>query len=71
MGSQGIGTEEETRVPVVEDDHGIAESLVRGLRQAGYGGEAVPTGGRRLRRPSPTSCSSAWGYRTSTVSKGT
>ncbi|MFH9983249.1 ferredoxin [Streptomyces sp. NPDC017179] len=29
---------------VVEDDRGIAESLVRGLRQAGYTVEGVRTG---------------------------
>ncbi|MEU1473883.1 response regulator transcription factor [Streptomyces sp. NPDC005760] len=35
---------EETRVLVVEDDRSIAESLVRGLRQAGYAVEGVRTG---------------------------
>ncbi|MET7479298.1 response regulator transcription factor [Streptomyces sp. NPDC005648] len=34
----------ETRVLVVEDDRGIADSLVRGLRQAGYTVEGVRTG---------------------------
>ncbi|MER6290776.1 response regulator transcription factor [Streptomyces sviceus] len=38
------GSTEETRVLVVEDDRSIAESLVRGLRQAGYAVEGVRTG---------------------------
>ncbi|MFC5235982.1 response regulator [Pseudonocardia zijingensis] len=38
---------------VVEDDRGIAESLVRGLRQAGYAVEGVRTGHAALAAPSP------------------
>jgi hypothetical protein len=41
-------TAELTRVLVVEDDRGIAESLVRGLRQAGYAAEDVRSGGAAL-----------------------
>ncbi|MGW2410441.1 response regulator transcription factor [Streptomyces sp. NPDC001739] len=44
---------DETRVLVVEDDRGIAESLVRGLRQAGYAVEGVRTGRAALSAPSP------------------
>ncbi|MFC8673990.1 response regulator transcription factor [Streptomyces griseorubiginosus] len=47
------GGAEETRVLVVEDDRGIAESLVRGLRQAGYGVEGVRTGRAALAAPTP------------------
>ena len=40
------------RVLVVEDDPAIADSLVRGLRQAGYDAECVGTGrGALTRRP--------------------
>ncbi|MFF4505063.1 response regulator transcription factor [Streptomyces sp. NPDC001401] len=44
MSGRDRGSSEETRVLVVEDDRGIAESLVRGLRQAGYTVEGVHTG---------------------------
>jgi len=44
MSGRARGESEETRVLVVEDDRGIAESLVRGLRQAGYAVEGVRTG---------------------------
>lgn len=44
---------DQTRVLVVEDDRGIAESLVRGLRQAGYAVEDVRTGRAALAAPSP------------------
>ncbi|MFR9675416.1 response regulator transcription factor [Streptomyces sp. TR06-5] len=44
MDTRGTGAADATRVLVVEDDRGIAESLVRGLRQAGYRAEAVRTG---------------------------
>ena len=40
------------RVLVVEDDPAIADSLVRGLRQAGYQAECVSTGRAALTRPS-------------------
>ncbi|MGY3203326.1 hypothetical protein [Streptomyces sp. TE5632] len=41
MSGQATGPSEDTRVLAVEDDRGIAESLVRGLRQAGYPVEGV------------------------------
>jgi DNA-binding response OmpR family regulator len=44
MNRQARAASEETRVLVVEDDRGIAESLERGLRQAGYAVEGVRTG---------------------------
>ncbi|MET7690343.1 response regulator transcription factor [Streptomyces sp. NPDC005483] len=44
MNGRTRGESEETRVLVVEDERGIAESLVRGLRQAGYAVEGVRTG---------------------------
>lgn len=44
MNGRAPGPSAETRVLVVEDDRGIAESLVRGLRQAGYAVEGVRTG---------------------------
>jgi DNA-binding response OmpR family regulator len=44
MNGQVRGSTEETRVLVVEDDRSIAESLVRGLRQAGFVVEGVRTG---------------------------
>ena len=44
---------DQTRVLVVEDDRGIAESLVRGLRHAGYAVEDVRTGRAALAAPSP------------------
>ncbi|WP_329272189.1 response regulator transcription factor [Streptomyces pseudovenezuelae] len=44
MKEQARGSSKETRVLVVEDDRGIAESLERGLRQAGYTVEGVRTG---------------------------
>ncbi|MGW2834109.1 response regulator transcription factor [Streptomyces sp. NPDC001286] len=55
MGTNGqaAGAFEETRVLVVEDDRGIADSLVRGLRQAGYVVEGVRTGRAALAAPSP------------------
>ncbi|WP_406731443.1 response regulator transcription factor [Streptomyces sp. NBC_01794] len=53
MNAQATGAAEETRVLVVEDDRGIAESLVRGLRQAGYAVEGVRTGRAALTAPSP------------------
>jgi DNA-binding response OmpR family regulator len=53
MNAQTRGGAEETRVLVVEDDRGIAESLVRGLRQAGYGVEGVRTGRAALSAPTP------------------
>ncbi|MFJ8782251.1 MULTISPECIES: response regulator transcription factor [unclassified Streptomyces] len=53
MNAQTRGDAEETRVLVVEDDRGIAESLVRGLRQAGYGAEGVRTGRAALSAPTP------------------
>ncbi|MFF8428067.1 response regulator [Streptomyces sp. NPDC016566] len=53
MNTQAMGTAEETRVLVVEDDRGIAESLVRGSRQAGYSVEDVRTGRAALSVPSP------------------
>ena len=43
----------ETRVLVVEDDRGIAESLVRGLRQAGYVAEGVRNGRDALAAHTP------------------
>ncbi|MFF0160387.1 response regulator transcription factor [Streptomyces sp. NPDC005263] len=48
MNAEATGAGEVTRVLVVEDDRGIAESLVRGLRQAGYAVEDVRTGGAAL-----------------------
>ncbi|MFF4907671.1 response regulator transcription factor [Streptomyces sp. NPDC001260] len=55
MGTNGqaAGAFEETRVLVVEDDRGIADSLVRGLRQAGYVVEGVRTGRAALAAASP------------------
>jgi DNA-binding response OmpR family regulator len=53
MNAQVTGAAEETRVLVVEDDRGIAESLVRGLRQAGYAVEDVRSGGAALAAASP------------------
>jgi DNA-binding response OmpR family regulator len=53
MNARTWGDTEETRVLVVEDDRGIAESLVRGLRQAGYGVEGVRTGRAALSAPTP------------------
>lgn len=47
------GDPEVTRVLVVEDDRGIAESLVRGLRQAGYEAESVGTGRAALAASTP------------------
>ncbi|MFI0508974.1 response regulator transcription factor [Streptomyces sp. WSLK1-5] len=44
MNGQSRGASQETRVLVVEDDRGIAESLERGLRQAGYAVEGARTG---------------------------
>ncbi|MER5642302.1 response regulator transcription factor [Kitasatospora sp. NPDC002227] len=41
------------RVLVVEDDPVIADSLVRGLRQAGYQAESVDTGRAALAVPAP------------------
>jgi len=53
MSAEGTGAADETRVLVVEDDRGIAESLVRGLRQAGYAVEDVRSGGAALAAASP------------------
>ncbi|MDX3242429.1 response regulator transcription factor [Streptomyces sp. ME18-1-4] len=53
MNAEATGAAEETRVLVVEDDRGIAESLVRGLRQAGYAVEDVRSGGAALAAASP------------------
>ncbi|MFE1312503.1 response regulator transcription factor [Streptomyces sp. NPDC058755] len=53
MSTEATGVAEETRVLVVEDDRGIAESLVRGLRQAGYAAEGVRTGRAALSAPTP------------------
>ncbi|GAA2473926.1 response regulator transcription factor [Streptomyces longisporus] len=53
MNSEATGATDQTRVLVVEDDRGIAESLVRGLRQAGYAVEDVRTGRAALAAPSP------------------
>ncbi|MFE1749660.1 response regulator transcription factor [Streptomyces anandii] len=53
MSAEAAGVAEETRVLVVEDDRGIAESLVRGLRQVGYAVEGVRTGRAALSAPSP------------------
>ncbi|MFR9789798.1 response regulator transcription factor [Streptomyces sp. MB22_4] len=53
MSAEATGVTGETRVLVVEDDRGIAESLVRGLRQAGYAVEGVRTGRAALAAPSP------------------
>ncbi|MFH7337678.1 response regulator transcription factor [Streptomyces sp. KHY 26] len=53
MSAEATGVTDETRVLVVEDDRGIAESLVRGLRQAGYAVEGVRTGRAALAAPSP------------------
>ncbi|MFB7461901.1 response regulator transcription factor [Streptomyces sp. NPDC056224] len=53
MNAQTRGDPEDTRVLVVEDDRGIAESLVRGLGQAGYEAESVPTGRAALSAPTP------------------
>ncbi|KUO10374.1 response regulator transcription factor [Streptomyces sp. DSM 15324] len=53
MSAEATGAADETRVLVVEDDRGIAESLVRGLRQAGYAVEDVRSGGAALAAASP------------------
>ncbi|GAB7028742.1 response regulator transcription factor [Streptomyces sp. NPDC021749] len=53
MSTRDTGVADETRVLVVEDDRGIADSLVRGLRQAGYAVEGVRTGRAALSAPSP------------------
>ncbi|WP_198668459.1 response regulator transcription factor [Streptomyces triticisoli] len=53
MSGQTTGPSEDTRVLIVEDDRGIAESLVRGLRQAGYAVEGVRTGRAALAAASP------------------
>ncbi|KUN86400.1 response regulator transcription factor [Streptomyces griseoruber] len=53
MNGQVAGLTEETRVLVVEDDRSIGESLVRGLRQAGYAVEGVRTGRAALSAASP------------------
>ncbi|WP_340375334.1 response regulator transcription factor [Streptomyces sp. SS7] len=53
MDAEATGAAEETRVLVVEDDRGIAESLVRGLRQAGYAVEDVRSGTAALAAASP------------------
>ncbi|MFF9482756.1 response regulator transcription factor [Streptomyces sp. NPDC014733] len=53
MRDRDAGVAEETRVLVVEDDKGIAESLVRGLRQVGYVVEGVRSGRAALSAPSP------------------
>ncbi|MFI9357965.1 response regulator transcription factor [Streptomyces lydicus] len=52
MGTQATGSPEGMRVLVVEDDRSIADSLVRGLRQAGYTAEGVRTGRAALAAPS-------------------
>jgi DNA-binding response OmpR family regulator len=46
-----IGTEAGTRVLVVEDDAGIAQSLVRGLARAGYVVDTASTGADALAAP--------------------
>jgi DNA-binding response OmpR family regulator len=53
MNARTRGDAEDTRVLVVEDDRGIVESLVRGLRQAGYVVEGVRTGRAALSAPTP------------------
>ncbi|MFE1291807.1 response regulator transcription factor [Streptomyces sp. NPDC058751] len=53
MNGQVAGLAEKTRVLVVEDDRSIAESLVRGLRQAGYEVEGVGTGRAALSAAAP------------------
>ncbi|MFJ1973869.1 response regulator transcription factor [Streptomyces sp. NPDC087903] len=53
MNGQPSGSTEETRVLVVEDDRSIADSLVRGLRQAGYTVEGVRTGRAALGAAAP------------------
>ncbi|MFH8391746.1 response regulator transcription factor [Streptomyces sp. NPDC018036] len=53
MNTRTAGTDEETRVLVVEDDRGIAESLARGLRQAGYTVEGVRSGRAALAAVTP------------------
>ncbi|MGV9668890.1 response regulator transcription factor [Nocardia niigatensis] len=53
MNAQAVGTVGETRVLVVEDDQGIADALVRGLRQAGYTVDGVHTGRAALAAASP------------------
>ncbi|MCH0562329.1 response regulator transcription factor [Streptomyces sp. MUM 2J] len=53
MSTRATDRDGSTRVLVVEDDRGIAESLVRGLRQAGYDVEGVRTGRAALAAPSP------------------
>ncbi|MEU6148200.1 response regulator transcription factor [Streptomyces sp. NPDC047081] len=52
MNGQVTGGSGETRVLVVEDDRGIADSLVRGLRQAGYTVDGVRSGRDALAAPS-------------------
>ena len=46
-----IGTEAGTRILVVEDDAGIAQSLVRGLARAGYVVDTASTGADALAAP--------------------
>ncbi|BEK93714.1 response regulator transcription factor [Nocardia seriolae] len=53
MNAQAAGPVQETRVLVVEDDRGIADALVRGLRQAGYTVEGVHTGRAALAAATP------------------
>ncbi|MBB4984297.1 response regulator transcription factor [Streptomyces nymphaeiformis] len=53
MNARTGGDPEVTRVLVVEDDRGIAESLVRGLRQAGYEAASVGTGRAALAASTP------------------
>ncbi|MEV6318631.1 response regulator transcription factor [Streptomyces sp. NPDC051776] len=53
MNGQVTHPTEETRVLIVEDDRGIAGSLVRGLQQAGYVVDGVRTGREALAVPSP------------------
>ncbi|WP_329416737.1 hypothetical protein [Streptomyces sp. NBC_00704] len=53
MNDQVPSGAKETRVLVVEGDRGIAESLVRGLRQAEYVVDGVRTGRAALSASSP------------------
>ncbi|MGY6022641.1 response regulator transcription factor [Streptomyces spinosirectus] len=53
MNARSTEVTEQTRVLVVEDDRGIADSLVRGLRQAGYTVEGVRRGRDALAAPTP------------------
>ena len=48
---ESIGTEAGVRVLVVEDDAGIAQSLVRGLARAGYVVDTASTGADALAAP--------------------